>query len=56
MSTVDITQGLQDDNIQLNITVLPYIKMKLQSLEIIKGFLNGTDSDEWLKDAEKING
>lgn len=52
MSTVDITQGLQDDNIQLNITVLPYIKMKLNSILIIKGFIDGTESDEWLIEAE----
>jgi hypothetical protein len=52
MSTVDITQGLQGDNIQLNITVLPYIKMKLNSIMIISGFIKGTESDEWLKEAE----
>jgi hypothetical protein len=53
MSTVDITQGLQDDNIQLNITVLPYIKMKLNSILVIINLIKGTDGDEWLIEAEE---
>ena len=51
MSTVDITLGSQD-NIQIDILVLPYIEMKLKSLEVINGFLKGTETDEWLIDAE----
>lgn len=56
MSTIEIQQGPQSDNIQISITALPYIKLKLNSLKVIKGLLAGTESDEWLKEAEALNG
>ena len=56
MTTIETQNGEQSGNIQINITVLSYMKLKLKSLEVIKGFLAGTDSDEWLKEAEKLNG
>lgn len=56
MTTIEIQQGEQSGNIQINVTLLPYMKLKLNSLKVIKGLLAGTDSDEWLKEAEELNG
>ena len=52
MSIVNITLGEQTDNVQIDISVLPMIELHLKSLEAISGFLQGTDSDSWLVEAE----
>jgi len=53
MSTIDIAYGAQTDNIQIEVPVLSIIELHLKQIEVIKGFLNGTDSDSWLIEAEK---
>ena len=51
MSTIDITYG-ESKEIEIDLYLVQYIKLKLKSIEVIKGLLNGTDSDSWLIKAE----
>ena len=56
MSTIDITYGQNNSDIHLEIPVISIIELKLRSIEVIKGFVAGTDSNKWLIEAEDNNG
>jgi len=48
----DITYGAKEEVEELHIPLLHMVELQSQSLNVIKGLLEGTDSDEWLKQAE----
>lgn len=56
MTTLDIT--LSDNKNKFEDFAIPAIdlsRLRIQSLNVIYNFLQGTDSNEWLKDAEDMN-
>lgn len=53
MTTIDITlKGKGVKQKEFNIPMFEFMKLKVQSLNIVYGFLLGTESNEWLKEAE----
>lgn len=54
MTTIDTTLGSKERNPKkFEVPMIEFMKLKINSLSIVYGFLMGTESDEWLKEAEK---
>lgn len=54
MTTVDITYGTgQVKNDKLELPIIDLMALEVNKLMVIKGFIEGLGTDEWLKD---ING
>jgi len=51
MTTVDIQSG-QDKVRDFEVPTIEMLKLRLNSLIVIHEMIQGTGSDEWLKDAE----
>lgn len=58
MTSISITYGSKEAvNEQFDIPVISLMELKVKNLDVIKGFVFGTDSNVWLKEAEdNING
>ena len=56
MNTIDITYGDNKEPYKLEIPLLIMVQYEIQQLNVIKNFLDGTDSDSWLVETEAQNG
>jgi hypothetical protein len=58
MTSVDIAYGNNDIvNTQFDVPTTLLMELKVKNLEVIRGFVFGTDSNSWLKEAEEnVNG
>lgn len=53
MTTIDTTLSKKENKPRkFEVPIVEFMKLKINSLSIVKGFLMGTESDEWLKEAE----
>ena len=54
MILTDITYGenSKPESCNINIGLIPMIEFEVQHLNVVKGLLEGTESDSWLIEAE----
>lgn len=53
MSLINITYGQNNGIKQFETPVIQLVEIRLQTLGVIRNYLAGTDSDEWLVEAEE---